>query len=55
MLPVVGGITGDAFYDPGQLADGFEIAMVVSAGLLVIGAAIAWLTIDSHILEAERS
>jgi len=55
VLPVVGGITGDAFYDPGQLADGFEIAMVVSAGLLVIGAAIAWLTIDSHILEAERS
>ena len=29
--------------------------MVVSAGLLVIGAAIGWLTIESTILEAEPS
>jgi EmrB/QacA subfamily drug resistance transporter len=53
VLPLVAGLTGDSFYDPAQMADGFRVAMVACAGLSVVGGILAWLTISSDVLEAE--
>lgn len=53
ILPLVGGITGDAFYDPAAMTDGFHVAMTAAAGLAALGGLIAWLTIDPAVLEAE--
>ena len=54
ILPVAAGITGDDFADPEAFADGFPIAVVIAAGLCVVGAAVAWLTISNDVLaEAE--
>jgi EmrB/QacA subfamily drug resistance transporter len=53
VLPLVGGLTGDAFYDPAAMTDGFHTAMVVTAALAALGGAIAWLTIDPHVLRPE--
>jgi len=54
VLPLIGGLTGDAFYVPSQMTDGFHIAMVATAALAALGGIIAWLTIDPHVLEPER-
>ena len=35
------------------MADGFDIAMFVCAGLALIGSAIAWTTISNDVLVAE--
>ena len=48
ILPAVAGITGDRFYDPGAMADGFRTAMVVCAALAGAGGLIAWSTIRSE-------
>jgi len=53
VLPLVGGLTGDAFYDPAAMTHGFHTAMVVTAAVAALGGAIAWLTIDPHVLEPE--
>ena len=54
VLPLIAGLTGDSFYDPAAMADGFQIAMVVCAGARRRSAAsIAWLTISDDVLEAE--
>ena len=53
VLPVLGGITGQKFYDPEAMTDGFHIAMVVSAVLAAAGGVIAWLTISDDVLAAE--
>jgi EmrB/QacA subfamily drug resistance transporter len=53
ILPLVGGLTGDAFYDPAAMTDGFHVAMVVTAALAALGGAIAWLTIDPHVLRPQ--
>jgi len=53
VLPLVGGLTGDAFYDPSAMTDGFHMAMVVTAVLSALGGVIAWLTIDPRVLEPE--
>jgi EmrB/QacA subfamily drug resistance transporter len=53
VLPLIAGLTGDAFYDPAAMADGFRVAMVACAGLAVLGGGLAWLTISSDVLEAE--
>ena len=53
VLPLIAGLTGDSFYDPEQMADGFRVAMFASAGLAAAGGILAWLTIDSRVLEAE--
>ena len=31
VLPLIAGLTGDAFYDPAAMTDGFHIAMNVTA------------------------
>lgn len=48
ILPAVAGITGDRFYDPGALADGFRTAMEVCAALAAAGGLLAWATIRSE-------
>jgi EmrB/QacA subfamily drug resistance transporter len=53
VLPVIAGLTGDSFYDPSAMTDGFHMAMAACAGLAAVGGVIAWLTISSDVLEAE--
>ena len=53
LLPVVAGLTGDSFYDPASMTDGFRIAMVSCAVLAAAGGVIAWFTISSDVLHAE--
>ncbi len=53
VLPLIAGLSGDAFYDPDAMADGFKIAMVVTAGLSLAGGLMAFFTIDSEVLERE--
>jgi EmrB/QacA subfamily drug resistance transporter len=52
-LPLIAGLTGDAFYDPAEMADGFRTAMIACAGLSVAGGLLAWLTISDDVLHAE--
>ena len=37
VLPLIAGLTGDSFYDPAKMTDGFHIAMIVCAGLAALG------------------
>ena len=53
VLPVIGGITGQSFYDPEAMTDGFHIAMFVSAAMSAAGGVVAWLTISDDTLAAE--
>jgi hypothetical protein len=53
VLPLVAGLTGDKFYDPDSMTDGFHMAMVACAGLAVAGGVLAWLTISPDVLESE--
>jgi EmrB/QacA subfamily drug resistance transporter len=53
VLPIIAGITGDAFYDPDSMADGFRTAMMATAALAALGGLLAWLTIDAEVLHAE--
>ena len=53
VLPLIAGLTGDAFYDPAAMTEGFRMAMAVCAGLAVLGGILAWLTISDDVLEAE--
>jgi EmrB/QacA subfamily drug resistance transporter len=53
VLPVIAGLTGDAFYDPDAMTDGFHMAMFATAALSVLGGVLAWLTIDSEVLDTE--
>jgi EmrB/QacA subfamily drug resistance transporter len=53
VLPLIAGLTGDKFYDPAAMADGFHMAMVACATLAVLGGILAWATIRPDVLEAE--
>jgi EmrB/QacA subfamily drug resistance transporter len=53
VLPLIAGLTGEAFYDPQAMADGFRIAMVATAALAALGGVIAWFTISADVLDAE--
>jgi EmrB/QacA subfamily drug resistance transporter len=55
VLPLIAGLTGDAFYDPEKMTDGFHVAMLTCAGLAVLGGLLAWLTITDDVLEAEAA
>jgi EmrB/QacA subfamily drug resistance transporter len=50
VLPLIAGLTGDTFYDPAAMTDGFHTAMYVAAGLAALGGIIAWLTISTAVL-----
>ena len=41
LLPAAGGITGDAYRDPGVFSAGFHTASLISAGLCVAGGLLA--------------
>jgi EmrB/QacA subfamily drug resistance transporter len=53
VLPLVAGLTGKKFYDPGAMDHGFHLAMLACAGLAAAGGVLAWLTISSEVLESE--
>jgi EmrB/QacA subfamily drug resistance transporter len=53
VLPLIAGLTGDSFYDPVKMADGFQMAMVACAALAALGGVLAWLTISSDVLATE--
>jgi EmrB/QacA subfamily drug resistance transporter len=53
VLPVAAGITGEGFYDPAKMTDGFHVAMIICAVLAAVGGVIAWLTISAEVLHAE--
>lgn len=52
VLPLAAGLSGDDFLNPAALADGFRVAMVITAALAAIGGIVAYLTIDAEVLEA---
>ena len=52
VLPAIAGLTGESFYDPAAMTDGFHVAMAACAGLAALGGLAAWLTISSDVLEA---
>ena len=45
LLPALAGLSGDDYQQPSSFQDGFQIAMIICAGLLVAGGLIAVLTI----------
>jgi EmrB/QacA subfamily drug resistance transporter len=53
VLPLVAGLSGDSFYDPAALADGFRVAIMTCAALAAAGGVVAWLTISDDVLHAE--
>jgi EmrB/QacA subfamily drug resistance transporter len=53
VLPLIAGLTGNLFYDPSAMTDGFHLAMAACAGLAVVGGVLAWLTISDDVLETE--
>jgi EmrB/QacA subfamily drug resistance transporter len=52
VLPLIAGLTGESFYDPAAMVDGFRVAMAACAGLATLGGILAWLTISTDVLEA---
>src|SRR2546427_2364323 len=53
VLPLIAGLTGNLFYDPSAMTDGFHLAMATCAGLAVVGGVLAWLTISDDVLDTE--
>ena len=51
VLPVAAGITGDDYRAPEQFAQGYEVAMLLTAGLLVIGGALAWALVRDDVVQ----
>lgn len=49
-LPAIVGMTGDGYQVPATVDSGFDQAMVICAGLLVLGAVLAWITVRSDAL-----
>jgi EmrB/QacA subfamily drug resistance transporter len=51
-LPLIAGLSGTDFENPVALEDGFQIAMIVTAGLSLAGGLIAFLFISNDVLES---
>ncbi len=49
VLPVAAGITGDDYRAPEQFAQGYGTAMLLIAGLLVLGGALAWALVSDEV------
>ncbi|MGA4543008.1 MFS transporter [Uniformispora flossi] len=49
-LPAIVGMTGDGYRVPSTVDSGFDKAMLICAGLLVLGAVLAWLTVSADAL-----
>ncbi|MEV0196225.1 MFS transporter [Nonomuraea sp. NPDC050691] len=54
-VPPLVGLVGDAFERPAVFDAGFRTAMVVSAGMMLVSAAITFLTIRTNVLAPERA
>ncbi|HEU4868264.1 MAG TPA: MFS transporter, partial [Actinomycetota bacterium] len=54
VLPVVAGLTGDAYRDPVAFAAGFRVAITLSAASVAVGGIIAWLTISNDVLRVDE-
>ena len=52
-LPLVVGLSNEGYHDPEAFGRAFHAALLVCAGLLVAGAALAWATIRSDVLREE--
>lgn len=55
LLPLAAGLSGDRFYEPAAMTHGFHVAMVICAGLALIGALIGWTTIDAKVLKGAQT
>lgn len=55
VLPVVAGLTGDAYQDPQVFEAGFRVAITISAASVAAGGLIAWFSIRNDVLFAGRS
>ncbi len=53
VLPLVAGLSGEAYRDPAALTDAFHTAMLVTAALAVAGGLLALATIRDDVLEPE--
>jgi EmrB/QacA subfamily drug resistance transporter len=53
VIPVVAGLSGDAYTDVARFTAGFRTAVLVSAALCAVGGVIAWLTIRNDVLAAD--
>jgi EmrB/QacA subfamily drug resistance transporter len=47
VIPVVSGLAGADYTDPGEFGSGFRIAMMLCAGLLVVGGLLGWLLVPA--------
>ncbi|WP_073262887.1 DHA2 family efflux MFS transporter permease subunit [Cryptosporangium aurantiacum] len=45
VVPVVAGLTGQAYADASRMAESFRIAMLICAGLLAVGGVLSWASI----------
>lgn len=52
-LPVLVGLGGEEYADAEVFNDAYRMAMMISAGLLIAGGVISWLTIRNAVLEPE--
>ena len=52
-LPVAVGLGGDDYAQPAVFDDGYRLAMLTCAVLLVVGGIVSWLTIRNRVLEEE--
>jgi Na+/melibiose symporter-like transporter len=48
VLPPLAGLVGNATQDPEALTSGFRMAMLLSAGVCVVGGVLGWLTISNR-------
>jgi EmrB/QacA subfamily drug resistance transporter len=53
LLPPVAGLGETAFQEPHALANGFHTAMLITAGVALLGGLLAFATISNDVLEAE--
>jgi EmrB/QacA subfamily drug resistance transporter len=49
VVPVAAGLTGDAYRDPAVFAQGFRVAMLISAAVVALGGALAAVTIRNRL------
>ena len=55
VLPLIAGLSGDSFYDPAKMTDGFQVAMLACAVLAAAGGVLAWLFIDADVIREAPS
>jgi hypothetical protein len=55
VLPVAAGLMGNDYRNPSALTEGFHTAMLITAGMALAGAVIAWFTIRERIGEGDAA